>query len=86
MENIDITDPTFSLNSNLLNNNVNLGSSNILMDYDNSVWIFIGIFILVFVSGIFMYKYYQNKKETSQLEHLQSDHLQSDHLQSDHLQ
>lgn len=65
MENIDITDPNFSLSNN----------SNFVTNYTNSSWIYIGAFIFILFAGLIFYKYYQNKTQTytdninNQIEH-----------------
>jgi hypothetical protein len=58
MENIDITDPNFALS------NTNLDYNNTILNYANPLWIYVGIFIFVFFSGIIFYNYYQTKKQT----------------------
>ena len=60
MENIDITDPNFSLGS------INLDSNNTVIDYDNSLFMYIGLIVFLLFSGFIFYKYYQNKKTNNE--------------------
>ena len=62
MDSIDITDVDFSLE----NYDTNYGlSSNINNDgNDYKIFMYIGIIIFIGLIGIFIFKYYQNKKQS----------------------
>jgi len=57
MDNIDITDPNFSLS------NTNLLSDNTFMNYTNSLWFYIAAVVFILFLGLIFYRYYQNKKQ-----------------------
>ena len=61
MENIDIIDPNFSLS-----NNIDLGNDNMLSDYNEHLWLWIGVFVFVVFSGLILYRFYQSKKEDNE--------------------
>jgi hypothetical protein len=59
MDNIDITDSAFSLEVPDLNNIISSGES-IITDY--TMFIYIGAAILLAIICIFIYNFYQNKR------------------------
>lgn len=59
MDNIDITDSAFCLEVPNLNNVTSSGES-IIVDY--TMFIYIGAAILIAIISIFIYKFYQNKR------------------------
>lgn len=60
MDHIDITDSTFSLDVPDLNQVITSSGGGINNDY--TMYIYIGIAILVVIVGLFIFKIYQNKK------------------------
>lgn len=58
MDSIDITDPAFALDTNTVVNNLynmsNISSTSMIM--------YVGILIVLLFVGMFIYRYYQNKK------------------------
>jgi hypothetical protein len=59
MDEIDITDSAFALDIHDMNEVVTIGGG--LKDY--TIFIYIGAAILVAFIGLFVYKFYMNKKE-----------------------
>jgi len=64
MDSIDITDSTFSLDVPDLNqvidtNNISIGGG---MSSDYTMYIYIGAAILLVITGMFIFKFYQNEK------------------------
>ena len=59
MDNIDITDSAFSLEVPDLNNIISSGES-IITDY--TMFIYIGAAILIAIISMFIYNFYQNKR------------------------
>lgn len=66
MDNIDITDPNFSLS------NTNFDYNNTILNYANPLWIYVGIIFFIFFAGIIFYNYYQTKKQTYNKDKLHS--------------
>lgn len=62
MDNIDITDSAFSLEVPDLNNIISSGGSSTT---DYTMFIYIGAAILIAIIGMFIFKFYQNKKDSS---------------------
>jgi nitric oxide reductase large subunit len=65
MDSIDITDSAFSLNIPEVNEVISFNTT------DNTMYIYIGVTILVVLIAIFIYKYYQTKnmsKEYSEMD------------------
>ncbi len=62
MDSIDITDSAFSLNIP----NVNEIIPTHIISSDYSTYIYIGIASLILLIAFFIFKYYQNKKNTQQ--------------------
>lgn len=60
MDSIDITDSVFSLDVPDLNQVI--GSVDDVLSNDYTMYIYIGISILVIIIGMFIFKFYQNKK------------------------
>lgn len=65
MDSIDITDSTFSLNVPDINEIISSGGGTI---NDYTMYIYIGVAILIILVGIFIYKYYQNKKSDQSID------------------
>ena len=63
MDSIDITDAAFSLDVPDLNQVIDSVGGNILTDY--TMYIYIGAAILVVIIGMFIFKFYQNKKTSN---------------------
>ena len=63
MDSIDITDSAFSLDAPS-GNNILIESGSIFTDY--TIFIYIGVAILVIVIAMFIYKFYQNKQNQQQ--------------------
>jgi len=61
MDSIDITDLEFSLENSDINSPISSEGSTIK---DYSLFIYIGGAILIIIIGMFIYKYYQNKKQS----------------------
>jgi hypothetical protein len=59
MDNIDITDTTFSLDVQDISQFMGGGDGSVS---DYTVYIYIGAAILVVIIGMFIFKFYQNKK------------------------
>lgn len=67
MDDIDITDSVFSLsNYNLGDDSITSSSIN-LMSFEN-YYIYIGLFVCFLFAGLFLYRHYQNKKESEPLD------------------
>lgn len=76
MDSIDITDSAFSLeipdvnevivNSGIINSEI-VGGTNISIQNDNdyTTFIYLGIAILFGLIGIFVFKYYENRRKTN---------------------
>jgi len=62
MDAIDITDSAFSLNMPDINQVISTGGSST----DYTMYMYIGAAILVVIVGLFIYKFYQNKKNNQQ--------------------
>jgi uncharacterized membrane protein YukC len=67
MDSIDITDSAFSLDMPDMNNVIQFDSTTDFLrgtklPFDNNIFIYIGILVLVSLIGFFVYNYYQNKK------------------------
>ena len=60
MDSIDITDSAFSLDVPNLNQVIDSVDGVVSNDY--TMYIYIGVAILVIVVGMFIFKFYQNKK------------------------
>lgn len=60
MDSIDITDSTFSLNAPSI-----IGGENLS---DTTIYLYIGAVILIALFGFFTYKYYQTKRNNTNLE------------------
>jgi uncharacterized membrane protein YfhO len=60
MDSIDITDSVFSLDVPDLNQVI--GSVDDVLSNDYTMYIYIGISILVIIIGMFIFKFHQNKK------------------------
>lgn len=63
MDSIDITDSAFSLDIPGVDSTVITGGSNSTY---YSIFVYLGVAILAAIIGMFVYKYYQNKKSTSE--------------------
>lgn len=61
MDNIDITDSTFSLDVPDINQISESSGGGSVSDY--TMYIYIGAAILVIIIGMFIFKFYQNKKK-----------------------
>jgi len=66
MDSIDITDSVFSLDVPDLNQVV--GSVDSVISNDYTMYIYIGVAILVIIIGMFIFKFYQNKKREQGLD------------------
>lgn len=66
MDSIDITDSVFSLDVPDLNQVV--GSVDSVISNDYTMYIYIGVAILVIIIGMFIFKFYQNKKREQSLD------------------
>jgi hypothetical protein len=70
MDNIDITDPAFSLVSNIEVGGLNFPETSLLPDfspekYNSTTLIYIGIAVILFLIGLFSFNYYQNRRKNS---------------------
>lgn len=66
MDSIDITDSVFSLDVPDLNQVI--GSVDGVVSNDYTMYIYIGVAILVIIIGMFIFKFYQNKKREKSID------------------